>query len=403
MTTSSDGLPALQWLFSKLQLNPVLDEALATHACCVEMGVTPAIFASCLVDMERRGFIERVRGWIALLAADVDSSKLHSCCAENNAASFLAQNMHVHGDESVIPLCFERIVVLTPSICADEYGCACNPWTSTFASAAAIPTTEMERDFVAMLQSLSVSNPKVHSQPMDDMLICHVLKQGGGSITELARASVLHKDNVSAAPPSVACSGAELCNFCASKTELPYGHSYQFCPVCLEDKPCIMLRCGHAFCRDDLKQQVVTAMQDAETPIAAKGGQDAGGQSLFELSCLECSARLPFSFICVIAPELVVKLRQRLFSSLLMSISGGSSPFARCSCGESVFIGVSHECEVLCDSCGVVTTLGDCKRGLSTGSIYPHPGVTSDAAFQWYNFCFWFFNLVGLVIVIGIE
>jgi hypothetical protein len=78
ITTSSDGLPALQWLFSQLHTHYVLDEARATRACCVEMGVTPAVFASCLVDMERRGFIERVRGWISLLAADIDSSALHS-------------------------------------------------------------------------------------------------------------------------------------------------------------------------------------------------------------------------------------------------------------------------------------------------------------------------------------
>ena len=159
------------------------------------------------------------------------------------------------------------------------------------------------------------------------------------------------------------------------------------CPVCLDDKPCVVLPCGHAVCQGDLVEQIATAMRDAETPAAARGGQDARGQSLFALSCSACDfsvqSRLPFSFICAVAPELTSRLRQRLFSALLLSISGGSSPFARCACGESVFLGVSHECEVLCDSCGFVTTVGDCKRGLSTGSIYPHPGVSSDAAFQW--------------------
>jgi len=133
---------------------------------------------------------------------------------------------------------------------------------------------------------------------------------------------------------------------------------------------------------------IATAMRDAETPVAARGAQDSGGQSLFKLSCTACHpdpSRLPFSFICAVAPELISKLRKQLFSVLLASISGGSSPFARCACGEFVFIGVSHECEVLCEACGFVTTVGDCRRGLATGSIYPHPGVTSDSAFQWYG------------------
>ena len=389
ITTSSDGLPALQWLFSQLQAHHVLDEALATRACCVEMGVTPAVFASCLVDMERRGFIERVRGWISLLAADIDSSTLHSSSRDSRATSLLARFMHVQGDQGTIPSCFENIVVFTPNISADEYGSACGPWTSSFASAAAIPTTVMEQDFSNMLQNLTVANPKVRSQPMDELLICHVLKQGGGSITELARASVLHQHSVPEVQPCGTCSGGERCDLCARKDDasalkLPFGHAYQFCPVCLEDKPCIFLPCHHAFCLDDLKQQVSTAMHDAETPVAAIGGNGGGGQSLFELSCPECNSRLPFSFLCAIAPDMAGTLRRRLFSALLMSISGGSSPFARCSCGRSVFIGVSHECEVVCDACGLVTTVGDCKRGIPTGSIYPHPGVTSDSAFQWY-------------------
>ena len=388
ITTSSDGMPALQWLFSQLNAHLVLDEAQATRACCVQMGVTPAIFASCLVDMERRGFIERVRGWICLLAADVDSSKLHSSSVESNLTSWLAQHMHVSGGQSAIPSCFERIVVLTPNISADEYGSACSPWTSSFASAAAIPTTDMEQDFANMIQSLAVLDARVLSQPMDELQICHVLKQGGGSVTELARASVLHQHNAAAAQPCAPCSGGNLCEFCTPKSaqvvpNLPHGHLYRFCPACLEDRPCVVLPCGHAFCLEDLKQQVATAMLDAETPVAAKGGQDAGSQSLFDLSCLECNGRLPFTFISAIAPDLTGKLRQRLYPALLTSITGGSSPFARCSCGASVFIGVSHECEVLCDACGAVTTVGDCKRGIPTGSIYPHPGVTSDSAFQW--------------------
>jgi len=281
-------------------------------------------------------------------------------------------------------------VVFTPNISADEYGSACGPWTSSFDSATAIPITVMEQDFFNMTRNLTVPNPKVHSQPMDELLICHVLKQGGGSITELARASVLHQHTVFEFQPSVACSGGELCEMCAknddaSALKLPFGHAYQFCPVCLEDKPCIFLPCRHAFCLDDLKKQVFTAMHDAETPVAAIGGNGAGGQSLFELACPACNVRLPFSFLCAIAPDMAGVLRKRLFSALLTSISGGSSPFARCSCGQSVFIGVSHECEVVCDSCGAVTTVGDCKRGIPTGSMYPHPGVTSDLAFQWYK------------------
>ncbi len=390
ITTSSDGLPALQWLFSQLHTHHVLDEALATRACCMEMGVTPAVFASCLVDMERRGFIERVRGWISLLAADIDSSQLHSSSKDSYTTSSLARYIHVKGDQSSIPSCFENIVVFTPNISADEYGCACGPWTSSFDSATAIPTTVMEQDFFNMTQNLTVPNSKVRSQPMDELLICHVLKQGGGSITELARASVLHQHSVSEAQPCGACSGGELCELCVNKDDasalkLPFGHAYQFCPVCLEDRPCIFLPCHHAFCLDDLKKQVSIAMHDAETPVAAKGGRDGVGQSLFELSCPDCKARLPFSFLCAIAPDMAGILRRRLFSALLTSISAGSSPFARCSCGQSVFIGVSHECEVVCDSCGAVTTVGDCKRGIPTGSIYPHPGVTSDSAFQWYT------------------
>lgn len=366
----------------------MLDEAQATRTCCVEMGITPAIFASCLVDMERRGFIERVRGWICLLAAGVDSSKLHSSSAENSFTSLLAQHMHVPGCQSAIPACFERIVILTLNISADEYGSACSPWTSSFASAAALPATDMEQDVSNMMQSLAVSDSRVHSQPMDELQICHVLKQGGGSVTELARASVLSQLNVAAVQPFTPCSGGQLCEFCSPTSAnvvptLPHGHVYQFCPVCLEDKPCVVLPCGDAFCLEDLKQQIATAMLDAETPVAAKGGQDAGSQSLFDLSCIECSGRLSFSFISAVAPDLTRKLRLRLYPALLTSITGGSSPFARCSCGAAVFIGVAHECEVLCDACGAVTTVGDCKRGIPTGSILPHPGVTSDSAFQW--------------------
>jgi hypothetical protein len=387
--TSSDGMLVLQWLFSQLHTHLVLDEAYATSACCVQIGVTPAIFASCLVDMERRGFIERVRGWICLLAADVDSSKLHSSSINSNFTSSLAQHIHLHGSHSAIPSCFERIVVLTPNITADEYGGACIPWTSSFASAAAITTADMEQDFLNIVESLAVSDARVHSQPMDELQICHVLKQGGGSVTELARASVLHQHNVAAVQTCAPCIGEKLCEFCSPKSvqcvpKLPHGHVFQMCPVCLEDKPCVVLPCGHVFCLEDLKQQISTAILDAETPVAAKGGQDAGGQSLFNLSCLDCNSRLSFTFISAIAPDLTQKLRKRLYPALLTSITGGSSPFARCSCGASVFIGVSHECEVLCDACGAVTTVGDCKRGIPTGSIYPHPGVTSDSAFQWY-------------------
>jgi len=399
--TSSDGLPALQWLFSKLKSNPVLDEALAAHACCAEMGVTPAVFASCLVDMERRGFIERVRGWIVVHATDVDSSKLHSC-EDGNTTSLLAQHVHVYGDQAAIPSCFERIMAFTPNISADEYGCACSTWTSSFTSAASILTKEMEQDLLNMIKNLSDSNPIVHSSAMDEMMVCHVLEQGGGSITELARASVYHKGDTLVSPPVVACSGGSDCDYCAPKAgkappTLPHGHVYQMCPVCLDEKPCVVLPCGHAVCLNDITEQIATAMRDAETPVAARGGQDAGGQSLFELSCGACDtveSRLPFSFICAVAPELTPKLRKQLFSALLLSISGGSSPFARCACGDSVFIGVSHECEVLCDSCGFVTTVGDCKRGLSTGSIYPHPGVSSDAAFQWYALLLIWFGFV---------
>ena len=397
ITTSSDGLPALQWLFSKLQSNPVLDEALTTHACCVEVGVTPAVFASCLVDMERRGFIERVRGWIALLAVDFDSSKLHSCSSDVNITSLLAQHVHVYGDQSAIPDCFERIVIFTPNISADEYGCACDPWTSSFTSASAISTHEMEQDLLNMMTHLSNSNPIIRSQPMDEMLICHVLEQGGGSITELARSSVCYTDGVPVIPHTPACAGGDDCSYCVPKAgevlpKMPFGQVYQMCTICLDDKPCVVLPCGHAFCHYDLTQQISSAMRGAETRVA----EDSGGQSLFQLRCSSCESRLQFSFICAIVPDLVPQLRKQLFSSLLTKISGGSSPFARCTCGDSVFIGVSHECEVLCDSCGVATTVGDCKRGLSTSSIYPHPGVTSDSAFQWYAFCFCYVRLVSV-------
>ncbi len=351
------------------------------------MGVTPAIFASCLVDMERRGFIERVRGWICLLANDVDSSKLHSSSVGNNFTSSLAKHMHVPCDQSAIPSCFQRIVVLTANISADEYGSACSPWTSSFFSAVSIPATDMERDVVNMMQSLAVADARVNSQPMDELQICHVLKQSGGSVTELARASVLQSENAAVALPCTPCSGGKICEFCTPKPsqlvpKLPHGHVYQFCFVCLEDKPCIVLPCSHAYCLEDLKQQIVTALNDAETPVAAKG-EGAGIQSLFNLSCLECSSRLPFNFISTIVPDLTAKLRQRLYPALLNSITGGASPFARCPCLAAVFIGVSHECEVVCDACGAVTTVGDCKRGIPSGSLYPHPGVTSDSAFQW--------------------
>jgi hypothetical protein len=62
---------------------------------------------------------------------------------------------------------------------------------------------------------------------------------------------------------------------------------------------------------NDITEQIATAMRDAETPVAARGGQDAGGQSLFDLSCDACypvKSRLPFSFICAGAPELTPKL-----------------------------------------------------------------------------------------------
>ncbi len=386
IATSSDGLPALQWLFYQLESNPVLDETLAAQNCCEETGVSPAIFASCLVDMERRGFIERVHGWVSLLSFDVDSCKLHSSHAQ--PASLLAKHMRIRGDQSVIPSCFERIVVLTPDISANEYGCACTPWTSSFTSTVAMSTHQMEHDFLSILHSLSNSNPKVLSQPMDDLFICNVLTRGGGSVAELARVSVSSKHKITECPPAAVCSGGELCEICSSQggefpVKLPYGHIYQCCSLCLDNKPCILLQCGHSFCLEDVKAIILTAMRDAETPAAAIGGREAGGQSLFELGCPDCKIRISFSFICAIAPDLTTKLRQRLFSTLLASISGGSSPFARCTCGESVFIGTSHECEVLCGSCGLVTTVGDCKRGISTGSMCPHPGVTSDAAFQW--------------------
>jgi hypothetical protein len=89
-----------------------------------------------------------------LLAADVDSSKLHSSSVESNLTSWLAQHMHVSGGQSAIPSCFERIVVLTPNISADEYGCACGTWTSSFTSAASILTKEMEQDLLNMIKNI---------------------------------------------------------------------------------------------------------------------------------------------------------------------------------------------------------------------------------------------------------